>query len=278
MPPDVQNSRKPPCCSPPCSASREFRWRVPLTTGSRPRAAVFLQTLSPQGLYECACVCTSVRACVRVCIRMLGAVLMHLAGRGRTAECPAVCERHCLMQLRTVLLTNATASSWGSRIRETHRPACRSLRGYWNVKVHRARQALEELPAQQWPWEETRARAHTHTRTRGERVTSARRVSRGLLGRLRDENPTAQPGRSSMPSEHLPRAGCTPGTLLGPRSQCSLSGAPDLEKDSDEQTRAEGGAVSTGSVYTGGNPPCLQGPGRCWSQDPRSRRYIATLG
>lgn len=105
MPPDVQNSRKPPCCSPPRSASREFRWTVPRTTGSRPRAAVFLQTLSPQGLYECACVCTSVRACVRVCIRMLGAVLMHLAGRGRTAECPAVCERHCLMQLRTVLLT-----------------------------------------------------------------------------------------------------------------------------------------------------------------------------
>lgn len=161
MPPDVQNSRKPPCCSPPRSASREFRWRVPRTTGSRPRAAVFLQTLSPQGLYECACVCTSVRACVRVCIRMLGAVLMHLAGRGRTAECPAVCERHRLMQLRTVLLTNATASSWGSRIRETHTPACRSLRGYWNVQVHRARQALEELPAQQWPWEETRA--HTHT-------------------------------------------------------------------------------------------------------------------
>lgn len=123
-----------------------------------------------------------------------------------------------------------------------------------------------------------RARAHTHPRTRGERVTSARRVSRGLLGRLRDENPTTQPGRSSMPSEHLPRAGCAPGTLLGPRSQCSLSGAPVLEKDSDEQTRAEGGAVSTGSVYTGGNPPCLQGPGRCWSQDPRSRRYIATLG
>lgn len=108
---------------------------------------------------------TSVRACVRVCIRMLGAVLMHLAGRGRTAECPAVCERHCLMQLRTVLLTNATASLWGSRIRETHRPACRSLRGYWNVKVHRARQALEELPAQQWPWEETRVRKHTHPDT-----------------------------------------------------------------------------------------------------------------
>lgn len=108
---------------------------------------------------------TSVRACVRVCIRMLGAVLMHLAGRGRTAECPAVCERHCLMQLRTVLLTNATASFWGRRIRETHRPACRSLRGYRNVKVHRARQALEELPAQQWPWEETRARTHTHPDT-----------------------------------------------------------------------------------------------------------------
>lgn len=72
-------------------------------------------------------------------------------------------------------------------------------------------QALEELSAQQWPWEET----HTHTWTRGEHVTSVWCVSCGLLSRPRVENPTTPPGRFSMPSEHLLSAGYVPGTLLG---------------------------------------------------------------
>lgn len=41
---------------------------------------------------------------------------------------------------------------------------------------------------------------------------------------------------------------------------------------------AEGGAGSTGSVFTGGKLPCLQGPGRRGGQDPKSHGTLPREG